>query len=36
MVSDIGWIRESTRLMSFLMPCPVRVFGGRERKEALG
>ncbi|MCW7987003.1 hypothetical protein XF35_17460 [Streptomyces platensis subsp. clarensis] len=35
-VSDISWIRESTRLMSFLMPCPVRVFGSRERREALG
>ncbi|MGW0885479.1 STAS/SEC14 domain-containing protein [Streptomyces sp. NPDC002671] len=21
-VSDISWIRESTRLASFLMPCP--------------
>jgi hypothetical protein len=34
-VSDVGWIRESTRLVSFLMPCPVRVFGGQEREEAL-
>ncbi|MFD5393245.1 STAS/SEC14 domain-containing protein [Streptomyces sp. NPDC127097] len=34
-VSDIGWIRESTRLTSFLMPCPVRVFGNQERDEAL-
>ncbi|MFJ9865737.1 STAS/SEC14 domain-containing protein [Streptomyces sp. NPDC101165] len=34
-VSDTGWIRESTRLASFLMPCPVRVFGGQERDEAL-
>lgn len=34
-VSDIGWIRESTRLMSFLMPCPVRVFGNQERDAAL-
>lgn len=34
-VSDVGWIRESTRLTSFLMPCPVRVFGSRERDEAL-
>ncbi|MFD2351026.1 STAS/SEC14 domain-containing protein [Nonomuraea ferruginea] len=35
MVSDIGWIRESSRLMGFLMPCPVRVFGNQERDEAL-
>lgn len=34
-VSDIGWIRESTRLMGFLMPCPVRIFGNLERDEAL-
>ncbi|MGW2702804.1 STAS/SEC14 domain-containing protein [Streptomyces sp. NPDC001340] len=34
-VSDTGWIRESTRLASFLMPCPVRVFGCQERDEAL-
>ncbi|MFG2859225.1 STAS/SEC14 domain-containing protein [Streptomyces sioyaensis] len=34
-VSDIGWVRESTRLTSFLMPCPVRVFGNQERAEAL-
>lgn len=35
LVSDIGWIRESTRLMSFFMPCPVRVYGNQEREEAL-
>lgn len=35
-VTDAGWIREPTRVMSFLMPCPVRVFGGQEREEALG
>ncbi|WP_460105315.1 SpoIIAA family protein [Streptomyces sp. YKOK-J1] len=34
-VSDIRWIRESTRLASFLMPCPVRVYGCAERAEAL-
>lgn len=34
-VSDIGWIRESTRLASFLMPCPVRVFAVQDREEAL-
>ncbi|MFF9481856.1 STAS/SEC14 domain-containing protein [Streptomyces sp. NPDC014733] len=34
-VTDAGWIRESTRLSSFLAPCPVRVFGCQERDEAL-
>ena len=34
-VSDIAWIRESTRVMGFLMPCPVRVYITRERDEAL-
>ncbi|ASN22833.1 STAS/SEC14 domain-containing protein [Streptomyces pluripotens] len=34
-VSDIGWIRDSTRLAGFLMPCPVRVFDGQDRAEAL-
>ncbi|MDQ2707220.1 MAG: STAS/SEC14 domain-containing protein [Actinomycetota bacterium] len=34
-VSDIGWIRESTRLVGFWMPCPVRVFCNHERDEAL-
>ncbi|MGW2705373.1 STAS/SEC14 domain-containing protein [Streptomyces sp. NPDC001340] len=34
-VTDIGWIRESTRFASFLMPCPVRVFDVQEREEAL-
>lgn len=35
-VSDVGWIRDSSSLMSFLMPCPVRIFGNQERKAALG
>ncbi|MEE1767460.1 STAS/SEC14 domain-containing protein [Streptomyces sp. JV185] len=34
-VSDTGWIRQSTRLASFLVPCPVRVFGSQDRDEAL-
>jgi hypothetical protein len=34
-VSDYGWIRESTRLMGFLMPCPVEVFGTSERGKAV-
>ena len=35
-VSDIGWIREASRFASFLMPCPVRVFGQRDRDSAVG
>ncbi|MDG6107319.1 STAS/SEC14 domain-containing protein [Dactylosporangium aurantiacum] len=34
-VTDAGWVRESTRLLSWLTPCPVRVFGTRERPAAL-
>ena len=34
-VSDIGWIRESSRLVGVLMPCPVGVFGNDQWKEAL-
>ncbi len=34
-VSDVGWIRESVRLIGFLMPCPVRAFGNQERGEAI-
>ena len=34
-VTDIGWIRESTRLAGFLMPCAVRVFGTAEREQAI-
>ena len=35
LVSDIGWIREATRLMSFLLPFPLRLFGNHERDEAI-
>ncbi|BDM69374.1 hypothetical protein HEK616_28610 [Streptomyces nigrescens] len=35
LVTDTRWIREATRMTSFLMPCPVRVFGTQERAEAL-
>jgi len=35
-VTDIGWIREATRLAAFLMPCPVRVFANAGRDEAVG
>ncbi|GAA2496894.1 STAS/SEC14 domain-containing protein [Streptomyces sp. NPDC059506] len=34
-VTDTAWIRESSRLAGFLMSCPVRVFGTRERDEAV-
>jgi hypothetical protein len=33
-VSDIGWIRESAQLIGFLLPCPVRVFGNNQLREA--
>jgi len=34
-VSDLGWIRESSRLAAFFMPCPVQVFGEHEREQAI-
>jgi hypothetical protein len=34
-VTDIGWIRESTRLTGFLMPWPMRVFGNHELDNAI-
>jgi len=34
-VSDVGWIRESSRLFGTMMPCPVKVFGNGEREQAL-
>ncbi|QIZ38674.1 STAS/SEC14 domain-containing protein [Saccharopolyspora sp. ASAGF58] len=34
-VSDTWWIRESSRLAGFLLPCPVRVFGNDERDAAI-
>jgi hypothetical protein len=34
-VSDLGWIRGSSRLAAFFMPCPVQVFGEHERDEAI-
>jgi SpoIIAA-like len=35
-VTDVGWIRESTRVVGFFMPCPVRLFGSQELNEAIG
>lgn len=34
-VSDLGWVREATRFIGFLMPCPVQVFSNRERDRAI-
>jgi len=34
-VSDVGWIRESTRLVGFVMPCPVKVFANGQLGEAV-
>lgn len=34
-VTDMGWIREATRLAGFLMPCAVRVFEIAEREQAV-
>jgi SpoIIAA-like len=33
-VSDIGWIREGTRVAAFMMPCPVQVFANADRVAA--
>lgn len=33
-VSDVVWIREVSRLVRFLMPCPVRVFDEQDRDKA--
>ncbi len=33
-VSDVGWIRDSTSLAGFMLACPVRVFENRERSAA--
>jgi hypothetical protein len=34
-VSDIGWVRESSNLAAFFMPCPVRVFTLQDRGKAI-
>ena len=33
-VTDVDWIRGSTRLFAFLMPCPVKLFANAEMAEA--
>lgn len=34
-VTDVAWIRETTRLVEFLMPCPVMVFSNQDRALAI-
>ena len=34
-VTDLAWIRNSVSLVSYLMPCPVRVFENRDLDKAL-
>lgn len=34
-VSDIGWIGQASRLASFVMPCPVRVYRQQDREQAI-
>jgi hypothetical protein len=34
-VTDLGWVREATKLAAFVIPCPVRVFANRERDGAI-
>lgn len=34
-VTDFGWIREWTRVVGFLLPWPVRVFGNEQRDKAI-
>ena len=34
-VTDIGWLRNSSRLLGMMMPCPVGIFGNSSWDEAL-
>ena len=34
-VTDIGWVRESARVIGFMMPCPVKVFANGDRARAI-
>ncbi len=34
-VTDLDWIRDATKVAGFMMPCPVRVFGNKERDKAI-
>lgn len=34
-VTDVGWVREGTRIGAFLSPCPVNVFANQDRDQAI-
>lgn len=34
-VTDVGWVREGTRIGAFLSPCPVNVFANQDRDKAI-
>jgi hypothetical protein len=34
-ISDTGWVRESSKFVGFWLPCPLRVFGSEEREQAI-
>ena len=34
-VTDVEWIRGSTRMFAFVMPCPVKLFANAEMAEAM-
>jgi hypothetical protein len=34
-VTDVGWLRETTRLLGTMMPCPLKVFGNSEWQQAV-
>lgn len=34
-VTDVGWIREATRLMGTMMPCPMKIFGNDDWQAAV-
>jgi SpoIIAA-like len=34
-VTDIVWIRDWTRIVGFMMPCPVQVFANKDREKAI-
>ena len=34
-VTDVGWLRDATRLFGAMMPCPVKVFPNAERAQAI-
>lgn len=34
-VTDLGWVRDATKLAAFVLPCPVRVFTASDRGQAV-